>query len=45
LKETKIIFLNFGIVAGSLPYKPRNLGIKPHTVVEKLHFVRWGILI
>jgi len=28
LEKTKIFFLNFRIVAGSLPYKPRILGIK-----------------
>ena len=45
LEQTKIFFLKCRIVAGSLPYKSINLGVKAHTVVEKLHFVRCGILI
>jgi len=41
LEKTKIFFLNFTTVAGSLLYKSRNMGIKiSHTVVDKLHFVR-----
>ena len=36
---------NFTIVAGSLPYKSRNLGIKIAHGCREIAFVRWGILI
>ena len=44
-EKTKIIFFNFRIVAGSLPYKSRNLGIKISHGCREIAFFRWGILI
>jgi len=43
LEKTKAIFLNFRIVAGFLPYKPRNLGIKISHGYQEIAFcpVHW----
>jgi len=46
LEKSKIIFFKFQNCSRISPYIHQEIWVQRyHTVVEKLHFVRWGILI